>query len=104
MHNGTNETIIDANNDTWTIISNNTIDKNMSPAGYSSDVVLLLYWNRTIYQIDNSGHWYQWIGGTSPWAPTNDPRSSPNSTTTPGCTLAPNIGIDDASFKKKSFK
>ncbi len=103
VHNGTNETIIDANNNTWTITSNNTINENTSPAEYSAYVVLLLYWNRTIYQTNKDGGWWKWVdsGGSYSWVDTSDPRPSSSSTVTPGQTLVPNTGIDDTSINRK---
>lgn len=71
IRNGTNESLIDMNNDRWTILSNDTIDINGQLAGYSANVVLLVYLNKTIYQSNNNGGWWGWIN--SNWILINDP-------------------------------
>jgi hypothetical protein len=82
--NGTHQTIVDANNDTWKIISNNTIYVNGQPAGYSAAVVKLVYWNGTVYQENDSGGWWGWI--SNGWVGVSDPRLLSDLISAPGCT------------------
>jgi hypothetical protein len=62
----------------WTV-SNGVISKSGSDAGYSSNVVLLLYFNGTIYQQNKSCLWWSWNGHS--WVSSQNP--SPDST--PAC-------------------
>jgi len=64
--------IVDSQNNTWTLSSTNTVIKNGSPAGYTSNVVLILYYNSVIYQKNSAGAWWSWAGVT--WAASSDPR------------------------------
>ncbi len=68
--------IIDSQSNIWTLSSSSTVLMNGSPAGYSSNVVLLLYYNGIIYQKNNLGGWWSWVGGT--WGTASDPRLSVN--------------------------
>ncbi len=83
VQNGTNETIVDANNATWTITSNNTIDKNGQPAGYSADVVILVYWDGIVYQSNQQGGWWGWI--SNGWVTVTNSQLKLNLTSASGC-------------------
>jgi hypothetical protein len=102
VHNGTNETIIDANNITWTITpANNTICKNGHADWNTHDVMLLVYWNQTIYQENKNKYWWKWDTSSSSWVNTANPRPSLNLTTESGCTLDVNTGIYGHLFNRK---
>lgn len=72
--NGSTTPLIDSNGDQWTLVAGQVL-KNGSPAGYSANVTLLLYWNHIIYQQNNAGGWWNWVNNT--WNPTSDPRGAP---------------------------
>src|SRR5690348_8338878 len=55
--NGSTTPLIDSNGDQWTLVAGQVL-KNGSPAGYSANVPLLLYWNHVIYQQNNAGDWW----------------------------------------------
>jgi hypothetical protein len=98
VQNGTNQTIVDANNDTWTIKSDDKIYVHEEPAGSSSEVTLLVYWNQVIYQQNRYGDWWRWVNNTHPWESASDPRPSSHSYTVSGCTLDLHPGSCDRSF------
>jgi hypothetical protein len=63
--------IIDAQGNTWTIVSG-VIEKNGVPAGGNFNVNLLLLYNKVFYQRNTSNEWYSWT--ESSWSATTDPR------------------------------
>jgi hypothetical protein len=77
--------IIDSGANVWTV-SGGVIDENGALAGYSNNVTLLLYDNKTIYQENSAGGWWSWNGST--WVSSSDPRtsSSPSGTAIPAVT------------------
>jgi hypothetical protein len=77
--------ITDAQLNVWTVASG-VIYENGGLAGYSADVVLLLYYNGVIYQENSAGGWWSWVN--SNWSGvTGDPRTpSLNGTTIPSAT------------------
>jgi hypothetical protein len=94
VQNGTNQTIVDANNATWTIGNDTIIYKDGQKAGYSGNVILLVYWNGIVYQEANSGGWWKWINNN--WADANDSQLIFSVTSPSGCTpiiLSGNLGI-----------
>jgi hypothetical protein len=92
VQNGTNQTIVDDNNDTWMIHTDDKIHKNGQPADVSDAVILLVYWNKTVYQQNNNASWWEWVDDQTKWKNAQDPRSSSNLTTVAGCMLAPISG------------
>jgi hypothetical protein len=95
----TTGTIVDATGATWTL-SGGVVYRN-GVATVSSSVVLLLYWNHTVYQQNSYGGWWDWVNGG--WQATTDPRLASTSTstttttttttTTPADTQAPTVSI-----------
>jgi hypothetical protein len=77
--------IVDASGNAWTLAAG-LVYLNGAWDGYSSNVVLLLYDNGTLYQQNSSGLWFAW-NGTS-WSVSSDPRAtaSPIGTTIPSAT------------------
>jgi len=63
--------IVDSHMDVWTVTSG-VVQKNGSPAAYSANVVMLLYFNGVIYQETAAGGWWSWTG--SAWTDSSDPR------------------------------
>ena len=80
--------IIDDSKNVWTVTSG-VIYKNGKTAGYSADVIVLLYQNGVIYQENSSKLWWSWNGTT--WVSTIDPitTSAPTPTATPKSTATP---------------
>ncbi len=102
VKNGTNQTIVDSNNETWIIDYDDKIYKNRKAAGDSSEVVLLVYWNQVIYQENRYGGWWKWVKDSPPWEKTSDPRPSSHSYTESGCPLGPLPGSCTRLFNKMS--
>ena len=98
VRNKTNQTIVDANNETWTLSFNNTVFKSGNPAGYSEAVIKLVYWNRTIYQENNNNLWWGWINGG--WIATTDYQLLQNLVSASGCMLSTLAGIVLNAFYK----
>jgi len=65
--------IVDSQSHIWTLSSINTVLENGSPAGYSNNVSLILYYNGVVYQENFSGSWWSWTAGA--WGGSSDPRS-----------------------------
>ena len=63
--------IIDAQGNTWTIVSG-VIEKNGTRVGVNYNVDLLLEFDQVFYQRNTSDEWYEWTG--SSWSQTTDPR------------------------------
>jgi hypothetical protein len=73
--------IVDSAGNVWTV-SGGVIYENGATAGFSANVILLLYYNGTIYQENSSDSWFSWNG--SGWtAVSGDPRVSASGTTIP---------------------
>jgi aryl-phospho-beta-D-glucosidase BglC (GH1 family) len=66
--------IVDANGDVWTLNGDATISENGAPAGYTANVVLVLFENGLVYQENRSGGWWSWNG--SGWDATNQPQTA----------------------------
>ena len=66
-----NSQIVDDTGNIWTVAAG-VIAENGSPAGYSVDVTLLLYYNDLIYQENSSNQWFSWNGIA--WIDAGDPR------------------------------
>ncbi|MGF6544632.1 hypothetical protein [Paraburkholderia sp. BR13444] len=84
--------IVDASGSVW-MTANGYIYRNGTKDPYSYNVVMLLWYNGSVYQQNTSGDFYQWIG--SGWTPASNPclgGTSANGTTTP-----PAASIVDAS-------
>jgi len=62
--------LVDNNLDVWTV-SAGVVYKNGSAAGYSANVVLLLWWNDVIYQENSDTGWWYWDGAD--WVETVTP-------------------------------
>jgi hypothetical protein len=74
-------TIIDSTSNNWTV-TNGVVYENGKPAGYTAEVILLLYYNGIIYQENVARNWWSWKGSWT--AAPGDPRGvSPNRTTIP---------------------
>jgi hypothetical protein len=75
---GTAGFIIDGSGDYWSLVSSPTRGLQIYHTGavdnITQNVVLLLYWNHTIFQQNNLGSWYQWGGGTIWNQVSGDPR------------------------------
>lgn len=71
-------TVVDSFGAAWTV-SGGVIFRN-GVATISSNVTLLLYWNRRVYQQANSfGGWWVWDDNTSGWeVAAGDPRGTPS--------------------------
>ena len=54
--------LIDAASNIWTVTAAGVIMENGAPAGYSANVILLLYYNGQIYQENGAGGWWRWTG------------------------------------------
>jgi hypothetical protein len=63
--------IVDNTGNIWTVTAG-AVSENGSPAGYSADVTLLLYYNDLIYQENSSNQWFSWNGIA--WIDAGDPR------------------------------
>lgn len=83
--NSTTGTILDNNLGIWQLISGTSglvADLNGSPAGSTTNVVLLLFFNGVIYEQNANLTWGSWNGTT--WISTTDPRvvsASPDGST-----------------------
>jgi endoglucanase len=64
--------ITDSGGHVWTVV-NGVIYRNGKKAGYSANVVLLLYFNTHIYQKNQAGGWWKWVSGS--WNSSSDPRT-----------------------------
>lgn len=73
----TDPAIIDASLKSWTLVPSNNgglqVNVNGAAAGYSANVVLLLYYVHVIYQSNSDGGWWYWNGD---WVATTDPRQT----------------------------
>jgi hypothetical protein len=67
--------IIDASGNTWTLSNGAQVLENGNLVGTygSSGVILVLWYNSTIYQENNTNNWYSW-SGTDWTGPVSDPR------------------------------
>ena len=54
---------MDSSGNVWTI-SGGVVYENGQKAGYSAQVIKLVYKNKIIYQGTSFGGWWAWIGGT----------------------------------------
>ncbi|CAF1335854.1 unnamed protein product, partial [Adineta steineri] len=86
VENGTNETIIDANNAVWTIFSNSTVFKDGLTAGPTGNVILLVYWNGIVYHENKNLDWWQWINDNNSWISEYDTQVLSYLTSSSGCT------------------
>jgi hypothetical protein len=73
--------IVDSKGGVWTITSAGTVNLNGSAAGYSANVILLVYKDGRVYQENSSGGFWYWDGST--WIESGDPRSSSSPSVTP---------------------
>jgi len=64
--------IVDTSLNVWTLKSG-IVYKNGSTAGYTANVILLLFANGIIYQENSSDLWWSWNGST--WIATNNPTA-----------------------------
>ncbi len=62
--------IVDSGHNIWTV-AGGVIYENGKAAGYSANVVLLLFSSGTVYQENKSCRWWAWNGST--WVATNNP-------------------------------
>jgi hypothetical protein len=66
--------IVDASSNVWTVVGG-VVEENGSPAGFSQNVITLLYLNGIVIQENSSQQWYSWTG--SGWnALVGDPRTA----------------------------
>ena len=75
--------IADSTLNVWTV-TDGVISKSGSDAGYSANVVLLLYRDGTIYQENKSCLWWSWTGNTWVASENPDPGSTPACPATSG--------------------
>ena len=77
----------------WGINSNNKITRNGIEDGGTNMVVLLVYWNRTIFQENAVNDWYMRNATSSTWSTRfqTDPRSTPSTVVQPDCTTTTQI-------------
>lgn len=72
--------ITDATGAVWSLVGGTSrgtqIARNGSVQTYTGFVVLLLYWNHTVYQQNSSGNWWYWNNSNASWVFTTDPRST----------------------------
>src|ERR1700734_4069949 len=54
--------IIDASGNIWTLSSAKAVLENGKAAGYTANVVSLLYYNSVVYQENTAGGWWDWNG------------------------------------------
>lgn len=74
--------IIDNNGDTWTTVGG-VVKKNGANAGFTSQVILLLWYQGTIWQENSSNLWWPWNSTTWTGSGVGDPRGvSPTLTVT----------------------
>jgi hypothetical protein len=80
--------IVDSQGNIWTV-SGGVVLENGADAGYSSGVILLLYYNGVIYQENSAKGWWSWVN--SAWVGvTGDPRgSSPSPSPSPSKSVSP---------------
>jgi hypothetical protein len=64
--------IVDSALNIWTVVSG-VVYENGATAGYSANVIKLLYFSGTIYQENSSNKWWSWNG--SSWVATTNPSS-----------------------------
>jgi len=69
--------LVDSGLTTWTVVGGVVYEQllgspNAVPAGFTANVILLLYFNGVIYQENSSFNWFSWSG--SAWVATTDPR------------------------------
>lgn len=68
--------LADSSHNLWNLValngSGNVIYLNGAPAAFSMNVVILLYYNGSIYQSNNAGGWWVWQSGA--WLASADPR------------------------------
>lgn len=70
-----NSRIVDASGNGWYLTYDRRVMLNGAAAGFTSQVVTLLYFNGTIYQSNVAGNWWSWNG--SAWVSVSgDPRTS----------------------------
>jgi hypothetical protein len=70
-----NGSLLDGSRNVWTITAAGVVQKNGANAGYTANVVKLLWFNNTIYQTNSSGGWWSWTG--SDWLQVaGDPRGT----------------------------
>jgi peptidoglycan hydrolase-like protein with peptidoglycan-binding domain len=78
---------IDSNGTTWTV-TGGVVYENTAKAGYSANVILLLYYNGVVYQENSSDQWFSW--NDAAWVSVSaDPRlahTSPSGSTIPTMT------------------
>jgi len=86
----------DSNGNYWTVTSGVIWRNGVEQVG-TQNVVLMLYYNRVVYQKNAAGGWWKWVNNNS-WLATTDPRGcvpSPDSSTMPNaaslCDSATNI-------------
>lgn len=95
--NGSTIPIVDSTGTQWTIIAGQ-VAKNGVPIKYTSNVVLLLYWNHIVYHANKAGNWYQW--NRTSWIAATDPRVGPTESAQ-GATLTSTTGaLYDANLAK----
>lgn len=89
--------ITDAVGAKWTLVSGTglQVNRNGVAAGSTANVILLLYFNHTIYEENSTSQWQKWNG--SIWVATTDPRIAPPTESADGTTLTTTTGtITDA--------
>lgn len=85
VRNGTSQTIVDADNNVWSTGLDTRIYKNNIQDSTTCAVILLVYWNHTVYQQNNQKDWWQWSKTTPSWIVANS--SPPPTNITENCTV-----------------
>jgi endoglucanase len=62
--------VTDSTGNVWTVV-NGKVEENGQLAGYSANVVALVYSNGQVYQEDSAGSWWYWNGNCAAGDPTN---------------------------------
>jgi hypothetical protein len=78
--------LVDGGHDVWTVVSG-VVYRNGAKAGYSAQVIELLYLGGVIYQENSAKGWWKWSGGA--WVAVSDPVSSPPPPAPPPTTPPP---------------
>lgn len=84
--------INDATGARWTLVSGTglQVNRNGVAAGSTANVILLLYFNHTVYEENNASVWQSWNG--TAWVAATDPRVAPPTESPDGTTLTTTTG------------
>lgn len=69
-------TLVDSSLNSWTVSPAGVVMKNGVAAGFTTQVVLMLWYNNAIYQKNAPGGWWMWLGSTWSAQLPGDPRTT----------------------------